>query len=34
MTHHAEVLMKANKIKTMPDWSKCFRKDFMKKAMA
>ena len=32
MTHHAEVLMKAHKIKKMPDWSKCFRKDFMKKA--
>jgi NitT/TauT family transport system substrate-binding protein len=34
MAHHAEVLMKAKKIKKMPDWSKCFRKDFMKKAMA
>jgi len=32
MTHHAEVLMKAKKIKKMPDWSQCFRKDFMKKA--
>ena len=34
MTHHAEVLMKAHKIKKIPDWSKCFRKDFMKKAEA
>ncbi len=34
MTHHAEVLMKAHKIKKMPDWSQCFRKDFMKKAEA
>jgi NitT/TauT family transport system substrate-binding protein len=34
MTHHADVLLKANKIKTMPDWSKAFRKDFLKKAMA
>ena len=32
--HHAEVLLKAKKIKTMPDWSKAFRKDFMKKAEA
>ncbi len=34
MTGQAEVLMKANKIKAMPDWSKAFRKDFLKKAMA
>jgi NitT/TauT family transport system substrate-binding protein len=34
MAHHAEVLMKAHKIKKMPDWSKCFRKEFMKKALA
>jgi len=34
MTHHAEVLMKENKIKAMPDWNKAFRKDFLKKAMA
>ena len=34
MTHHAEVLLKAHKLKKMPDWSKCFRKDFMKKAEA
>jgi NitT/TauT family transport system substrate-binding protein len=34
MQHHAEVLLKANKIKAIPDWSKAFRKDFMKKAMA
>lgn len=32
MTHHAEVLMKAKKIKKMPDWSKAFNKTFMKKA--
>ncbi len=34
MTHHAEVLMAANKIKAVPDWNKAFRKDFLKKAMA
>ena len=34
MTHHAEVLMKANKIKAVPDWTRAFRKDFLKKAMA
>ena len=34
MTHHAEVLMKANKLKAVPDWNKAFRKDFLKKAMA
>lgn len=32
MTRHAEVLMKAKKIKKMPDWSKAFNKTFMKKA--
>jgi NitT/TauT family transport system substrate-binding protein len=32
MTHHAEVLMKAKKIKKVPDWSKAFNKTFMKKA--
>ncbi|HEU5018331.1 MAG TPA: ABC transporter substrate-binding protein [Pseudolabrys sp.] len=32
MTHHAEVLIKAHKVKKVPDWSKAFRKDFMKKA--
>jgi NitT/TauT family transport system substrate-binding protein len=34
MTHHAEVLLKAKKIKAMPVWSKAFRKEFLKKAMA
>jgi ABC-type nitrate/sulfonate/bicarbonate transport system substrate-binding protein len=34
MTRQAEELMKANKIKAMPDWNKAFRKDFLKKAMA
>jgi NitT/TauT family transport system substrate-binding protein len=34
MQHHAEVLLKAKKIKAIPDWGKAFRKDFMKKAMA
>ena len=34
MTHHADVLLKANKIKAIPDWGKAFRKDFLKKAMA
>ena len=33
MKHHAEVLLEAKKIKAIPDWSKAFRKDFMKKAM-
>ena len=34
MTHHAEILLKANKIKAIPDWRKAFRTDFLKKAMA
>jgi NitT/TauT family transport system substrate-binding protein len=34
MTHHAEVLMAAHKLNAVPDWSKAFRKDFLKKAMA
>ena len=34
MTHHCEVLVKANKIKAIPDWNKAFRTDFLKKAMA
>ena len=34
MTRQADELMKANKIKAMPDWNKAFRKDFLKKAMA
>jgi NitT/TauT family transport system substrate-binding protein len=33
MKHHAEVLVEAKKVKTIPDWNKAFRKDFMKKAM-
>ncbi len=34
MTHHADILLKAHKIKAIPDWNKAFRKDFLKKAMA
>jgi NitT/TauT family transport system substrate-binding protein len=34
MTHHCEVLIKANKLKAMPDWNKAFRTEFIKKAMA
>jgi ABC-type nitrate/sulfonate/bicarbonate transport system substrate-binding protein len=34
MNRQADELMKANKIKAMPDWSKAFRKEFLKKAMA
>jgi ABC-type nitrate/sulfonate/bicarbonate transport system substrate-binding protein len=34
MQHHAEVLLKNKKIKAIPDWSKCFREDFLKKASA
>jgi ABC-type nitrate/sulfonate/bicarbonate transport system substrate-binding protein len=34
MTRQADELMKAKKIKAMPDWGKAFRKDFLKKAMA
>jgi len=34
MMHHSEILMKANKLKTMPDWNKAFRTEFIKKAMA
>ena len=34
MQHHAEVLLKAKKIKEIPDFNKAFREDFMKKAMA
>ena len=34
MQHHAEVLLKAHKIKGIPDWKKAFRKEFLKKAMA
>ena len=34
MNHHCDVLVKANKLKAIPDWSKAFRQDFLKKAMA
>ncbi len=34
MQHHAEILLKEKKIKAIPDWSKAFRKDLLKKAMA
>lgn len=34
MTHHAEILLKAKKIKAIPDWKKVLRPEFMKKAMA
>jgi len=34
MKHHAEVLLKAKKIKAIPDFNKAFRKDFFKKASA
>ncbi|HMA58193.1 MAG TPA: hypothetical protein VKP52_15980, partial [Pseudolabrys sp.] len=34
MTHQAQVLIDAKKLKAMPDWSKAFRTDFLKKAMA
>jgi NitT/TauT family transport system substrate-binding protein len=34
MQHHADVLLRAHKIKKAPDWKTAFRKDFMKKAEA
>ncbi len=34
MTHHAEILLKAKKIKAIPDWKKVLRPEFMQKAMA
>jgi hypothetical protein len=34
MNHHCEVLVKANKLKAIPDWNKAFRTEFIKKAMA
>jgi ABC-type nitrate/sulfonate/bicarbonate transport system substrate-binding protein len=34
MQHHAEALIKAKKIKAVPDWSKVLRPEFMHKAMA
>jgi NitT/TauT family transport system substrate-binding protein len=33
MQGHAEVLMKAKRIKAMPDWNKAMRPEFMQKAM-
>jgi ABC-type nitrate/sulfonate/bicarbonate transport system substrate-binding protein len=33
MQHHAEVLLKAKKIKKVPDWKTALRPDFMEKAM-
>jgi ABC-type nitrate/sulfonate/bicarbonate transport system substrate-binding protein len=34
MQEHAESLLKADKIKAMPDWKKAMRRDFMEKAKA
>jgi NitT/TauT family transport system substrate-binding protein len=34
LTHHAEVLLKAKKIKAIPDWKKALRPEFMEKARA
>ena len=34
MQQQAEILLKEKKIDAIPDWSKAFRKDFLKKAMA
>ena len=34
MTHHAEILVKENKIKAVPDWSKALRTEFLKQASA
>jgi NitT/TauT family transport system substrate-binding protein len=34
MSGQADILLKTNKIKAIPDWNKAFRKDFLKKAMA
>ncbi len=34
MTHHAEILLAAKKIKAIPDWNQAFREDFLKKAGA
>ena len=34
MTHHAEVLLKAKKIKDIPDWKTALRTEFMDKAKA
>ena len=34
MTHQAQILLDAKKIKAIPDWDKAFRMDFLKKAGA
>ena len=34
MQQQSEILLKENKIKAMPDWTKALRTDFLKKAMA
>ena len=34
MQHHADILLAAKKISAIPDWSKAFRTDFLKKANA
>ncbi len=34
MQQQSEILLKENKIKTIPDWNKALRTDFLKKAMA
>ena len=34
MQQQSEILLKENKIKAIPDWSKALRTDFLKKAMA
>ena len=34
MQHHAEVLMKNDKLSKMPDFSTAFRKEYMEKAMS
>ena len=34
MQMHAEILLKENKIKAIPDWSKALRTDFLKQAGA
>ena len=34
MQHHAEVLLKENKIKAIPEWNKLLRTEFFEKAQA
>ncbi|MBI3433863.1 MAG: ABC transporter substrate-binding protein [Proteobacteria bacterium] len=34
MTHHADILLKTNKIKAIPDWKQALRPDFIAKARA